>query len=162
MNQEIWKPIKGYENYIVSSKGRIAKILKGDSNGKGYRFIKFKDGKRIYIHRLVAENHIDNPNNEPIINHINGDKSDNRIENLEWCNYSYNEKEAYRLGLKDRKGTKINQYDLEGNFVKEWESMSEVERQLGYDYTGISSCCRNKMNTCHGYIWKYKNNFKGD
>ena len=74
--------------------------------------IKNKKGeiKICSLHRLMAETFIPNPNNYPIINHINGDKQDNRVENLEWCTFSYNNKEAYRLGLRKVSEKTIKQF----------------------------------------------------
>ena len=117
--QEIWKDIEGYEGlYQVSNLGKIKsiqylnrvnnksyprnKILKIIINEKGYLKVdlyKLKKKKRFRIHRLVAQAFIPNPNNFPEINHINGNKQDNSINNLEWCTHSYNMKEAYKLGL---------------------------------------------------------------
>ena len=117
--QEIWKDIEGYEGlYQVSNLGKIKsiqylnrvnnksyprnKILKIIINEKGYLKVdlyKLKKKKRFRIHRLIAQAFIPNPNNFPEINHINGNKQDNSINNLEWCTHSYNMKEAYKLGL---------------------------------------------------------------
>lgn len=155
--KEVWKEIEGYENYLVSSNGRIAKILKGDGNGKGYRYLKFKDNKRFYIHQLVAKMFIPNPRKFPIINHKNGDKNNNNVNNLEWCSYSHNIKEAYRLGLNYSNSKKINQYSLDDKFIKQWKSMSEIQRKLGINYSGISKCCRNIRKTFKGYKWQYAN-----
>lgn len=156
--KEIWKPVDGYEEYMVSSKGRIAKILKGDSNGKGYRFIKFSDNKRIYKHQLVARAFIPNPNNYSIINHIDGNKDNNDVKNLEWCNYSHNCKEAYRLGLHIPKGIPVVQKTLDGKFIKKWSSMREAERETGVAYECISRCCKGKLKTSGGYKWEYFEN----
>ncbi|MBR5303465.1 MAG: HNH endonuclease [Candidatus Gastranaerophilales bacterium] len=155
MEKEIWKSIENYENYMVSSKGRIAKILIGDSNGKGYRFIKFPDGKRIYIHQIVAKAFIPNIENHPIINHIDGNKLNNCVDNLEWCNYSHNCKEAYRLKLHIPKGIPVVQKTLDGILVKKWDSMREAERGTGICYLCISRCCKGILKTSGGYKWEF-------
>lgn len=123
--EETWKPIKDYENvYEVSNYGNVrsidryyeqtngkcekyqhiykGKILKQYKNNAGYMQVqlsfKYKSiPKR--VHKLVAEAFLDNPNNYKCVNHINGDKTNNRVENLEWCTYSHNNREARRLGL---------------------------------------------------------------
>lgn len=117
--QEIWKDINGYEGlYQISNLGNVKsiqyfnhannkiyprnKLLKPLINEKGYfRVDLFKLGKtkRCRIHRLVAEAFIPNLNNFPEVNHIDGNKSNNRVDNLEWCTHKHNMKEAYRLGL---------------------------------------------------------------
>lgn len=159
--QEVWKTIEGHEDYMASSKGRIAKIIKGDSNGKGYRFIRFLDGKRVYIHKIIAQLFMPNPNNLPIVNHKDGNKENNKIENLEWCTYSHNNKEAYRLGLRKPVTRKVIQKTLDGKEIKIWNSMKEIEETTGIPYTGISACCRGKTKTSYGYKWEYVDKNKG-
>jgi hypothetical protein len=102
---EVWKKIKGFENYEVSNYGNIRRMyLKGYKYRKpviqkGYCSINFvlnKTGfKKIQIHRLVAEAFIENNENKKCINHINGIKNDNRVDNLEWCTHSENEKHSF-------------------------------------------------------------------
>ncbi len=155
--KEIWKPIDNYDGYIASNTGKIAKVMKGDSNGKGYRFIKFQDGNRIYIHRLIAETFISNPNNYPIINHKDGNKDNNRIDNLEWCTQSHNIKEAYRLKLHIPKKKIVIQKNLDGKFIQEFEGIREAGKIIGVDYSSIIKCCKDKAKTAGGYKWEYKN-----
>lgn len=98
MITEIWKPIENFNNYQISSLGRVknistGKVLKGSDNGEGYLQVKlFKAGKgyTIKIHRLVAETFLENPENYPCINHIDECKANNAVSNLEWCSYQYN------------------------------------------------------------------------
>lgn len=155
MKKEVWQPIEGHENYIVSSDGKVAKILKGDDNGKGYRFIKFPNGERMYIHQIVAKTFIKNPNDYNVINHKDGNKSNNKIDNLEWCTYSHNNKESYRIGLRKPTYVKVVQKDLYGNIIKEWDSMSDIAKTLNITYQEISKCCRGERKTSHGYKWEY-------
>ena len=97
--EKIWKPIIGYENlYKINNYGEVLslrsnKILKPNNNGIGYFIIQLcKNGKRknYLIHRLVAEHFLDNPNNLPEVNHKDEDKSNNFVNNLEWCKHKYN------------------------------------------------------------------------
>ena len=99
MIEKIWKPIIGYENlYKINNYGEVlslrsTKILKPNNNGIGYFIIQLcKNGKRknYLIHRLVAEHFLDNPNNLPEVNHKDEDKSNNFVNNLEWCEHKYN------------------------------------------------------------------------
>lgn len=117
---EIWIPIKNYEElYEVSNLGRVRskgrcimlpkaihhikpKILKGGLFSNGYKFVCLrKNGinKNHLVHRLVAEAFIENPNNYPVVNHIDGNKLNNKLTNLEWCTYSYNLEHAIKIGL---------------------------------------------------------------
>lgn len=170
---EIWKEINGFDGvYQVSNLGRVKsvmryrkgkgestvlvkeKILKGKKNKDGY--IEFglcigehKKMKFYRGHRLVADAFIPNPNNYPIINHKNEIKDDNRVENLEWCSYSYNTTYS--------NGRKILQIKPNGEIVKEFESIAEASKN-GYDKSTIGKCCRGvkNYNSHKGYIWKYK------
>lgn len=172
---EIWKDIKGYENlYQISNLGQVKSlrnnlILKPGLVGIGYLSVNLcKDGKHNYkkIHRLVAEHFIENIDNLPCINHKDGIKTNNNVENLEWCTSSYNNKEAYRLGLKGSlKGKnnkyseslmkQVNQYDLQNNFIKTWNSIQSIENNLGIKHTNIVKCCKGERHKAGGYIWKY-------
>lgn len=167
---EIWKTLKINNKYLISNKGRVKSLCYRNSNkekilscyGKNYKIVKLtknNERKDYYIHRLVAEAFIDNPNNYPCINHINGDKRDNRVENLEWCTYQHNIKEAFKLGLsKNKRGSgngrsvEVNQYTLENKFIRKWESMRLAETTLKIKH--INECCKNKRKTAGGYIWR--------
>lgn len=186
--EEIWKDVKGYEGlYQVSNLGRIKslerkvwnrfqyvpkkeRILEPRYSGKGYvRYALFKNGKRKDFkgHWLVLSNFVENIENKPQINHINGKKDDNKLSNLEWCTNSENQIHAFKLGLQKRKRGKDNpcsikvlQYDLQGNFIKEWDSVSEAHKVL--KATHITDCCKGKRNYSKGYIWKYKEENKNN
>lgn len=186
--KEIWKDVKGYEGlYQVSNLGRVksldayvnvgiknvkkalrkGKYLKATVNRCGYFIVELsKNGTRktTTIHRLVASAFIDNPHNKPCVNHIDGNKQNNYISNLEWCTHSENIKHAFDNGLKVCKYGKehhnhkiINQYDLNNNFIKKWYGFHEINRELGFDYRNIWACCNGKQPTAYGYIWRYAN-----
>lgn len=104
----MWKKIPNWSWYLVNEQGvvynsKTKKYLSGDVNNCGYhRIILYDKGKkqRIFIHRLVATLFIPNPNNYSEVNHIDGNKNNNQVTNLEWCDRTHNEHEARRLGLK--------------------------------------------------------------
>lgn len=175
--EEVWKDIAGYEGlYQVSNLGRIKAFAKKGlpqdkilscANSNGYRMIYLrKDGKRSYhsVHRLVAKAFIPNPKKMPFVNHKNEKKSDNRTENLEWCDAKYNTN--YGTSIKRRAKAQTNkhgsiqviQLSLQGDIIAEYPSMMEAERKTNIPARAICACCKNYQKSAFGYIWKYKNN----
>ena len=77
------------------------------------------------------------------------------MENLEWCTQTENMQHSYKAGLRKNITKEVNQYDLEGNFIKKWDSIMEVQRTLGIWNTNISACCLGKNKSAGGYIWKF-------
>ena len=151
--KEIWKDIKGYEGmYQVSNLGRVRSlkyrdkkgihILKEYTNKNGYKVIDlyFKGKKTCNIHRLVAKAFIPNPNNLPQVNHMDGNKTNNNINNLEWCSIKDNAIHAYKIGLyKSKKIGKRPVYCKEEN--KYFESCSEAGRYFQCNPTTIRQVC---------------------
>ena len=178
MQKEIWKDIKGYEgSYKISDLGRIKSIDRIIKIGKsnivkkgvilkqcfdkgGYLQVtlhKNNIAKTYRVHRLVALNFINNPNNFEFVNHKDENKQNNNINNLEWCSRKYNNNygtRSLRAGLSCRK--KINQYDLQGNFIRSYESVFEAKKLNSKSSgTHISEVCNGKRKSAYGYIWKY-------
>jgi hypothetical protein len=161
---ENWKDVIGYEGlYQVSDMGRVKsigygkeKIMKPGTKKIGYCYVILsKDGikKSHNIHRLIAIHFLDNPDNEKTINHINGIKTDNRLENLEWCSQSHNIKHAFDNGLKiSCKGTNHGSCKLTDQQVLEIRSSNlkgvELARIYGVSGTQISYIKR-RMNWNH-------------
>ena len=115
-----------------------------------------RKGSKTYnfsVHRLVATYFVPNPNNFPIINHKDENNLNNRADNLEWCTYSYNTKHAYKNNLK--RTIHINQYELNGDFIKQWSSIKEASNTLNISYVGIVQCCRHRSKSSGNYIWRY-------
>ena len=163
---EIWKDIKDYEDlYTISNYGKIKRkkdnyIFKENKNSRGYRVItltKNKIEKSYSVHRLVAETFIPNIYNLPQINHKDGNKMNNKVNNLEWCNQSYNMKHAYKNGLEIKKCKKVNQYDLDNNLIMTWNSVKEASKKLGIKSQKIYLVCNSKRNKAGNYIWRYVN-----
>lgn len=174
---EIWKDIKNYENkYQVSNSGRIKSlkkdiILKPSVHYKGYLEVKLyknNSSKVFKIHRLVASAFIPNPENKPQVNHIDGNKQNNCVDNLEWNTQSENQLHAFRnklnrgsmyakYSINNPHSKQVAQYDMNMNLIKIWGSTMEAQRNLNINNSHISACCLNKKNykTAGGYKWKY-------
>lgn len=174
---EIWKDIKDFEGlYQVSNFGNVksvARIVRRGTNFKpveerilkpcvrnGYKHVMLsKNGKRVTgnIHRLVAQAFISNPNNLPCINHKDENPSNNCVSNLEWCTRSYNNsynRLRERAAITKRKP--ILQFDLDGNFIKEWSHAREAAEVLGLNKRAIYGACTGRLKTSGGFVWKRK------
>ena len=162
--REIWKNI--VDGYYVSNFGRVSNngfVLKGIMQKNGYVHVSLH-GKQMSVHRLVAEAFIPNPENLPQVNHKNEDKSDNRVENLEWCTakQNINHGTANERRVKSRNSITspkpIIQYDTCGNVIREWDSASKASQELNIRQ-GNLWCALNRKHqkkTAGGFVWKYK------
>ena len=156
-----------YENketcYSISDSGEVRKDTTGyilsQSTQQDYKFVTLLiDGKqkRMRVHRLVAETFIKNPKNKPYVNHINGKKDDNNVENLEWVTPSENTQHAVKTGLFQNKRKKaVVQYNLDGEKMMIFESATEAARQTGGSQSKITMCCRRQRETDNDYQWRY-------
>lgn len=168
--EEIWKDIEGYERmYQVSNMGNVRslnynqtkeiKVLK-PSNNRGYKLVVLsKNGKtKTYsVHKLVATHFIPNPNSLPIINHIDEDKTNNCVSNLEWCTQQYNINYGNRNKKVGHKLSKpIIQLTPNNEIVKKWDGLTVIKQELGFNEGNISMCANGKRKTAYGYIWKYE------
>ena len=175
-NMEVWKDCKGYEGrYQVSSQGRIWSIvsqryLKQTITSGGYCKVGLiaKNGKekKERIHRLVAIAFIDNPNNFPVVNHLNGIKTDNRVENLEWTTVKGNTKHAYdnNLGnfqeklaenLEKARQVNLRMYSVyyDGNMVGQYKGVQAAAAAVGCSETTVMKCIRENRKTRTGYYF---------
>lgn len=159
----MWKPVKDYgDRYLISTEGQVysnvsKKLLKPQKNEKGYLAVELRcNNKRKVkkIHRLVAEAFLENPFSKTEINHKDGNKQNNAVENLEWSTRSENLKHAYSSGLRFQKKKPVDMFSTDGNFIKTFSSILEAQKHIGLG-TRISSCCKGKQKTAGGYIWRY-------
>lgn len=219
---EIWKDVVGWEGlYIVSNLGNIRSLdrrIKGPQpNGRlikgklrkilisnGYASVNLIDKQtgrstRNSVHRFVAEAFIPNPENKPCVNHIDGNKQNNHVSNLEWCTYKENSEHAFRTGLSKphkfteeqkqkirqsgkgklnlalwqknnktkmaemalraslKQAKKVNQLDMDGKFIKKWDSLADASRAIGLNITSICRCAKGKQKSIGGFKWEYAN-----
>lgn len=162
MKEEIWKPVVGYEGlYEVSNLGKVKnnkKIISSVDDGNGYlRLHLSKEGKvkSFRVHRLVAEAFIENPYGLPKVNHIDGNKKNNVVDNLEWCTQAENVEHAYSSGLSTRNVPRqVKAIDANGN-VQYFTSQCDASRKTGIAQQNISMCCLGKIKSAGGYIWQF-------
>lgn len=175
MDTEIWKDIdinnfRG--RYQVSNLGRVrslmtGKILTPTPNAKGYLRVslqgRYFKHKQITIHRLVAEAFLPNPNNYPCINHKDECRTNNHVDNLEWCSWAYNINYGTcnnrMLNTRNKNNAKnrerpVVQLDLDGNYIAQYNSMAEVQRVTGIDYRVVSNYINKKVGG-NGFKWIY-------
>ena len=159
---EEWKDIPyeiidGIEGYKISNCGRLknrtGKISEGYNHKSGYLWVSIAP-KRYLLHRLVAKAFLLNPDNKEQVNHIDGNKSNSCVNNLEWCSHQENQIHKVNSGLSNIT-KKIIQYDLQMNKIKEFNSQMDASRELNICDTSISKCCLRKQKTSGGFIFKF-------
>ena len=174
------KIIKDYPAYKITIDGRVLTCFKPKTSIMtnewrelkqvydktcGYMIVTLCRGKNQgrqnkRVHRLLMEAFVDNPNNYPQINHIDGNKLNNNLANLEWCSAKHNSIHAVSMGLCDagRKASEVivEQYDLSSNFIAEYPSMHEASRVTNIAWQNISKVCRGLRKSAGNYYWKYK------
>ena len=167
----MWKKFiyEGQEtDYSVSTEGEVRKdttnYILSQSSQQDYKFVGLiinGKQKRMRVHRMVALAFIDNPDNKPYVNHINGNRSDNNVENLEWVTPSENTQHAVDTGLfKSGRARAVIQYNLNGEQMATFESASEAARQTGGSQSKITMCCRRQRDSANDYQWRYYNDIQ--
>lgn len=176
---EQWKKITEFPDYQVSNQSRVknkhGQILIPFPNQKEYLRVRFTINKKVYlrsIYRLSAIEFIPNPLNLPQVNHIDGDKTNNQVSNLEWCSNKYNQIHRFKVlkvthgskGYKQRKDNpksrkeyntrskKVDQFDMNDNYLKTFNSLTEAHNSIGT--RGIWNCLQGKRKSCGGFKWK--------
>lgn len=178
---EEWRDIRGYEGlYQVSNYGRVRsldRIVKGVRNGKEvawhrkgeilnqtkneneYNIVSISKNNNKRVHVLVAEAFIPNPHGYTVVHHKNHNTQDNKVENLVWMSKEEHDALHQRDRAKAAKKTcskRVDQIDkISGEVLRQWESVKEVKRELGYSNGIISECCNGKRKLANGFVWKY-------
>lgn len=182
--EEIWKDIVGYEGlYQISNFGRVKslerwvtakfgrtkeyskqlikeKIRKISYNQNGYALVvlaKQGHNKTYLLHRLVAAAFVENPNNLTIVNHKDENPHNNRWDNLEWCDYTYNNtyRDIHLRRNQDNVARKIIQYDLDMHEIKRWDIASDAAKFYNIALPNIFKCCKGERTHCAGFKWRY-------
>ena len=160
---EVWKPLYIQERiYYVSNTGRVKnkynKILHAVVGSSGYEEICLcVNYKRYYkrVHRLVAQAFLPNPNNYPCINHINGNKLDNNVSNLEWCSTKYNVNYGNCIAKRaNSKKKPVQRIDKDGK-IYTYLSATDAGKELGINPNFISRCCTGERKTLYGETWNF-------
>lgn len=189
--REIFKPISFNLNYEVSNLGRVrsveryakhkngyrkveTRILKPTISNKGYYMVALSKNSKMHtytIHKLVIDTFIGN-DKDLIINHIDGNKLNNNLSNLEYVTQKENIVKAWEQNKCEniRKQAKVNivkatsklkkqvdQFDIDNNFIKRWNCIKDAHRELKIDDANISACCKGRKRIAGGYIWRYAN-----
>lgn len=162
---ETFVKIEGFEKYEVSNLGKVrniksGRILKPSLGNNGYLIHQLSEHskrKTLLLHRIIATAFIDNPGKKPQINHIDENKLNNDLSNLEWCT----EKENIIHGTRTKRvaeklSKKVIQLDLNDNILNEFESMVQAEQETGVSTGNISSCCSGKTKSAGGFKWRKK------
>lgn len=188
---EEWRDIKGYEGiYQISDCGRVKSLgrmvhmhngyrytnerfLRPDIKKNGYLFYHLYPGDRTekseYAHRLVAQAFIPNPSHKKDVNHIDGNKLNNCVDNLKWVTRSENQIHAYNvlkrtrehpMGWDNKLAKHIVQLDLDGTFVKKWASSCDFQRQTGKTEANVRRCLKGKQKTAYGFRWVYLEDYQ--
>ena len=162
---ETFVKIEGFENYEVSNLGKVrnmksGRTLKPQLNPNGYLGLCLYENnkrKRLLLHRIIATAFIDNPGKKPQVNHIDENKLNNDLSNLEWCTERENAIHGTRTKrVAEKLSQKVIQLDLNDNILNVFESMTQAEQETGVSTGNISSCCNGKRKSAGRFKWRRK------
>jgi hypothetical protein len=163
LENEEWREVviddKKIQNYYVSSLGRFKNkkgvIMKDyKPHHSGYIYLRVNIQKYA-LHRLVAQTFIPNLENKPFVNHIDGDKTNNIVSNLEWCTCSENNLHNHKIGLTKGHTRKIIQYDLKMNEIKKFDRILDASKELNISLSCIKDVLKEKQKSSKGFIFRY-------
>ena len=162
---ETFVKIDGFEKYEVSNLGRVrnaksGRILKPHLIQSGYlkhSLYGYDKRENLLLHRILATAFIDNPEGKPCVNHIDENKLNNDLSNLEWCTVRENLVHGTRMKrIAEKCFKKVIQLDLNGNVLSEFESMTQAEQETGVFASNISHCCNGRAKSAGGFKWRKK------
>lgn len=177
-----WKPVVGYEGYYeVSDTGRVRSLDRVITDKNGVSYLKHGKEMRLSesvardpdqqgymvvnlhkncvsdvrcVHSLVAIAFLDNPQGLPTVNHKDGNKHNNNVDNLEWASFEYNNIHALKKKLRHPRGNPIAQYTTEGEYVATFKSTMDAARNTGISRGGINHCINGRTKTSGGFVWE--------
>lgn len=169
--EEIWRDIDGLNGYAISNTGLVRykdnPLRKQGFNHKGYPYLVIR-GKSMLIHRMVAKAFIPNPDNLPTVNHIDGNKTNNHVTNLEWATHSDNIRHSYRIGIRQNPKNMLGKFgyenhaskevivfDLQGHKIGSYGSTAVAGEALSLDGSSISKVCRGERKRAGKYRFAY-------
>ena len=162
---ETFVKIEGFEKYEVSNLGKVrnmktGKILKPILRRDGYLVLCLyghNKQKHLLLHRIIATAFVDNPDEKPCVNHIDENKLNNDLSNLEWCSVRENNVHGTRMKrIAEKRFKKVIQLDLNDNVLNVFESIKQAGQETGVFATSISACCNGRIKSSGGFKWKRK------
>lgn len=160
---EIWKDLIGYDNrYEVSNTGKVRikgnkKVLKQYEH-RGYKYVGLYFENKTHnmrVHRLIAKTFLKDFTQNCVVMHLDNNTRNNNVNNLKCGTQRENIQQCCEENRRFYSNKKINQYDLDNNFIKQWDNQTQIKNELGYGQNMISMCCNGVRKRGYGYIWRY-------
>ena len=166
MDNEVWKDLIGYGNrYEVSNTGKVRikdnkKVLKQYEH-RGYKYVGLYFENKTHntrVHRLVAKTFLKDFTDNCVVMHLDNNTKNNNVNNLKCGTQKENIQQCCKENRRFYSNKRVKQYDLQGNFIKEWKSQTDIKNELGYRQNFISMCCNNVRKSAYGYLWRLSEN----